>query len=86
MFSIYKDHTEDIYMYYVFVFAILNWYQNATIALSEHLMARTSMRDLLKFTAYSGLFRNKGLRGEALDPRFASSAVLSLVLSVSQKV
>ena len=49
-------------------------------------MARTCMRDLLEFMAYSGLFRNKGLRGEALDPRFASAAVLSLVLSVSQKV
>ena len=75
-----------MYTYYVFVFAILNWYQTATIALSEHLMARTSMRDLLKFTAYSGLFRNKGLLSEELDPRFASSAILSPVLSVSQKV
>ena len=86
MFSLYKDHTEVSYVHYVFVFAILNWYQNATIALSEHLMARTPMRDLLKFTAYCGLFRTKGFLSEALGPRFASSAILSLVLSVSQKV
>ena len=35
---------------------------------------------------YSGLFRNKKLLNKKLDPRFASSAILSLALSVSQKV
>ena len=49
-------------------------------------MARTSMRDLLEFTAYSGLFRNKELLNKELDLRFASSVILSLALSASQKV
>ena len=35
---------------------------------------------------YSALFRNKELLNKELDPRFASSAILSLALSVSQKV
>ena len=36
--------------------------------------------------SYSALFRNKELLNKELDPRFASSAILSLALSVSQKV